>query len=82
MFSDGGVNGSDVGLAISQSLILTGMVQYGMRQTAEVVSQMTCVERVLEYTTLEKEGPQETPEGKTLNTFINNHKVYIRVFIA
>lgn len=60
----GGVNGSDVGLAISQSLILTGMVQYGMRQTAEVVSQMTCVERVLEYTTLEKEGPQETPEDK------------------
>lgn len=49
------VDGSFVGLAISQSLILTGMLQHGMRQIADVVSQMTCVERVVEYTTLPKE---------------------------
>ncbi|XP_063981696.1 ATP-binding cassette subfamily C member 4-like [Diachasmimorpha longicaudata] len=47
----------DVGLAISQILILCGMLQYGMRQTAEMVAQMTSVERVLQYTKLEKEGP-------------------------
>lgn len=55
-----------MGLAISHSLILIVMVQHGIRQTAEVVSQMTCVERVLEYTNLEEEGPQETPKDTTL----------------
>ncbi|XP_015127765.1 multidrug resistance-associated protein 4 [Diachasma alloeum] len=47
----------NVGLAISQILILCGMVQNGMRQTAEMVAQMTSVERVLQYTRLEKEEP-------------------------
>ncbi|XP_011311098.1 multidrug resistance-associated protein 4 isoform X2 [Fopius arisanus] len=47
----------DVGLAISQILILCGMLQYGMRQTAEMVAQMTSVERVLQFTELDKEGP-------------------------
>nr|CAD7589683.1 unnamed protein product [Timema genevievae] len=50
-----GMLGADVGLAISQSLILSGMLQYGIRQTAEVVNQMTAVERVLEYTKIDKE---------------------------
>nr|CAD7572757.1 unnamed protein product [Timema californicum] len=50
-----GILGADVGLAISQSLILSGMLQYGIRQTAEVVNQMTAVERVLEYTKIDKE---------------------------
>lgn len=50
-----------MGLAISQSLILTGMLQYGIRQTAEVVNQLTSVERILQYTQLEKEGPFDTP---------------------
>nr|XP_046485751.1 ATP-binding cassette sub-family C member 4-like isoform X2 [Neodiprion pinetum] len=52
--------GGSVGLAISQCLILTGMVQYGVRLSAEVVSQMTSVERVLQYTNLPKEGPFTT----------------------
>lgn len=43
----------NVGLAISQSLILTGMVQYGIRQTTEAMQQMTSVERILQYTDLE-----------------------------
>jgi ATP-binding cassette subfamily C (CFTR/MRP) protein 4 len=34
-----------VGLAVSQSLILTGMVQYGIRQSTESIQQMTSVER-------------------------------------
>lgn len=50
----------NVGLAISQVLILCGMVQYGMRQTAETVTQMTSVERILQFTELEKEGPFES----------------------
>lgn len=42
----------NVGLAISQALILTGMVQYGVRQSAIAMQQMTSVERVLQYTDL------------------------------
>lgn len=36
------------------------MLQYGMRQTAEAISQMTSVERILQFTKLEKEGPFES----------------------
>lgn len=51
------------GLAISQSMSLAGMLQHGMRQTAEVVNQFTSVERVMTYTRLEQEGPFENPKG-------------------
>jgi hypothetical protein len=60
--------GGNVGLAISQSLILNGMLQHGMRLTAEVVNQMTSVERVLEYTKVEKETDLETHPGKLVNS--------------
>lgn len=46
----GNTASSNVGLAISQALILTGMVQYGIRQSTESMQQMTSVERVLAYT--------------------------------
>ncbi|EFA04472.2 putative multidrug resistance-associated protein lethal(2)03659-like Protein [Tribolium castaneum] len=59
------ISGSLVGLAISQSLILTGMLQYGVRQSAEVVNQLTSVERILQYSEIEKEGPFNTsPEHR------------------
>lgn len=44
-----------MGLAISQALILTGMVQYGVRQSAESMQLMTSVERVLQYTDINQE---------------------------
>lgn len=36
-------------------MILIGMLQFGVRQSAEVVSQMTSVERILDYTQIESE---------------------------
>lgn len=39
------------------------MLQYGVRQSAEVSSTMTSVERVLQYTKLEEEGPWEPLPG-------------------
>ncbi|RZB39026.1 ABC tran, MMR HSR1 and/or AAA 21 domain containing protein [Asbolus verrucosus] len=76
---DGQVNESLVGLAISQSLILTGMLQYGIRQTAEVVNQLTSVERILQYTETEKEGPFLTaPENVPLPPWPNNGLIEIR----
>ncbi|XP_049854965.1 ATP-binding cassette sub-family C member 4-like [Schistocerca gregaria] len=56
--------GGYVGLAISQSLILTGMLQYGIRQTTEVVNQMTSVERVLQYNNIDKEPSFESEPGR------------------
>lgn len=49
------ISGASVGLAISQSMALTAMLQWGIRQSAEVMNQLMAVERVLEYRDLEKE---------------------------
>lgn len=52
-----------MGLAITQAISLTGMLQWGLRQEAEVENHMTSVERVLEYSTLPSEPPMESPAG-------------------
>ncbi|KAL5274290.1 ABCC4 family protein [Megaselia abdita] len=58
-------NGGNVGLAITQAMGMTGMVQWGMRQSAELENTMTSVERVVEYDTIEPEGELDsTPEKK------------------
>lgn len=55
--------GGSVGLAITQSIGLTGMFQWGMRQSAELENQMTSIERVLEYTNVESEPALESKSG-------------------
>ncbi|EDW08107.1 probable multidrug resistance-associated protein lethal(2)03659 [Drosophila mojavensis] len=50
----------DVGLAITQSMTLVIMCQWGMRQTAELENKMTSVERILEYARTPSEPPLET----------------------
>lgn len=52
--------GGDIGLAISSAMLLSGMFQWGVRQSAELENQMTSVERVLEYSALEPEAPLES----------------------
>ncbi|XP_075896037.1 ATP-binding cassette sub-family C member 4-like isoform X2 [Nelusetta ayraudi] len=49
-----------VGLALSYAITLTGMFQWGVRQSAEIENMMTSVERVVEYAELESEAPWET----------------------
>ncbi|KAK6644533.1 hypothetical protein RUM43_000800 [Polyplax serrata] len=77
-------SGANAGLAITQSIALTGMFQWGMRQSAEMENQMTSVERVMEYRTLEKEPPLESkPEKKPPVTWpakgeIEFDKTYLR----
>ncbi|XP_070850344.1 ATP-binding cassette sub-family C member 4-like [Chaetodon trifascialis] len=54
------LDAGSVGLALSYSVTLMGMFQWGVRQSAEVENMMTSVERVVEYTDLESEAPWET----------------------
>ncbi|XP_071321050.1 ATP-binding cassette sub-family C member 4-like [Trachinotus anak] len=54
------LDAGSVGLALTYSVTLMGMFQWGVRQSAEVENMMTSVERVVEYTELETEAPWET----------------------
>ncbi|XP_068575379.1 ATP-binding cassette sub-family C member 4 [Cebidichthys violaceus] len=54
------LDAGSVGLALTYSVTLMGMFQWGVRQSAEVENMMTSVERVVEYTELESEAPWET----------------------
>ncbi|XP_023331666.1 multidrug resistance-associated protein 4 [Eurytemora carolleeae] len=60
----GDLVGGDVGLAISSCITLTGMLQWGVRQSAEVENLMTSVERIMEYSRLEQEAPATINETK------------------
>ncbi|KAJ9598064.1 hypothetical protein L9F63_026831, partial [Diploptera punctata] len=63
-FLYGDTIGAKVGLALSQAMIVTGMLQWGLLRGTEVVSQMTSVERVLEYTTIQQEPELESAPDK------------------
>lgn len=64
---DQNVLGDKVGLAITQSLFLTAMLQGGVRQSAEVANQMMSVERIMEYQNLKKEKEPEKPKNVEKN---------------
>lgn len=58
-----GVSGDKVGLAITQAMTMTGLLQWGIRHSVEVTNQMMSVERTLEYSDLESEiQPREPVE--------------------
>uniref|UniRef100_A0A0U9HZ93 Putative ABCC protein n=1 Tax=Chrysomela populi TaxID=154003 RepID=A0A0U9HZ93_CHRPP len=66
METNSGMSGN-IGLVVSSSMILIGMLQLGVRQTTEVSSNMTSVERVMQYTKVEKEeelNPEATEKPK------------------
>ena len=65
MFIDTTVPGEKVGLAITQAMTLLGMLQWGIRQSAEVSNQLMSVERILEYRDLESDKQPERPRQVT-----------------
>lgn len=56
MIFDNTASGDQIGLAITQALTLTGILQWSTRQSAEISNQMMAVERILEYCDLEPEA--------------------------
>lgn len=60
------LSGADIGLAITQAMVLTGMLQWGTRQSSEVVNMMTSVERLVTFTKLPPEDPDEGEDSVCL----------------
>jgi len=54
------LDGGQIGLCLSYISAMLGVFQFIMRQTAEVESYMTSVERVQQYTTIDREGAEHT----------------------
>ncbi|KAG9492165.1 ATP-binding cassette sub-family C member 4 [Eleutherodactylus coqui] len=54
------LDAGQVGLALSYAITIMGSFQWGVRQSAEVENLMISVERVMEYTQLEKEAAWES----------------------
>ncbi|KAF7996692.1 hypothetical protein HCN44_002338 [Aphidius gifuensis] len=74
--NDEGSKSGNVGLAITQSIGLTGLFQWGMRQSAELENQMTSVERINEFTNLESEPPLESlPDKKPKEEWPKSGKI-------
>lgn len=59
----GSTTGSQIGLAISSALFLSGSFQWGVRQSTEMESQMTSVARIKEYSELPEEPARESEPG-------------------
>ncbi|KAF6260228.1 P-loop containing nucleoside triphosphate hydrolase protein [Scenedesmus sp. NREL 46B-D3] len=57
------VKAAILGLALTHVLQLTGTLQWWTRQTVEVENNMTCVERMVEYTQLPQEPPRLSEGG-------------------
>ncbi|XP_060850595.1 probable multidrug resistance-associated protein lethal(2)03659 [Rhopalosiphum padi] len=56
--------GGDVGLVLTQAINMTGSLQWGIRQLAELDNQMTSVERVVEYSNIPQEAALESSPDK------------------
>lgn len=65
----------NVGLAITQAMGLSGMVQLGIKQTASLENSMTSVERIVEYSSIEPEGEFESVNKKPPNNWPNKGEI-------
>lgn len=67
-----------------QTIGLTGMLQWGMRQSTELENQMTSVERVIEYTNVEQERELESklPNKKPPKSWPERGKIeFVKVYL-
>ncbi|XP_044266058.1 probable multidrug resistance-associated protein lethal(2)03659 isoform X2 [Tribolium madens] len=61
MYFNKSIYGGDIGLIVTQYIMLIGSLQWGMRQWSELENHMVSVERLLEYRSIESE-----PERKQI----------------
>jgi ATP-binding cassette, subfamily C (CFTR/MRP), member 4 len=62
-----------LGLSLTLLLQLSGLLQWAVRQSCEVISQMVAVERVAAYSKLEPEAPLETEADALLDASWPTH---------
>ena len=62
---EGEIKGGDVGLILSNSLMLIGMFQRMVRQSSDFENQFTSVERILEYRDLKQEADLVIENNRT-----------------
>lgn len=72
--------GGYVGLAITQTVGLVGLVQWEIRQLASLENQMTSVERVLDYANCPQEADFKSPRGNHKNASFLSSGVVIILF--
>lgn len=63
-----------MGLTITQTMALVGLVQWGIRQWAVLENQMTSVERIIDYSNSPQERNFESSPGKN-NVLYTNRKL-------
>jgi ATP-binding cassette subfamily C (CFTR/MRP) protein 4 len=59
MYFNKSIYGGDIGLIVTQYIMLIGSLQWGMRQWSELENHMVSVERLLEYNSVESEPERE-----------------------
>jgi ATP-binding cassette subfamily C (CFTR/MRP) protein 4 len=64
MYFNKSIYGGDIGLIVTQYIMLIGSLQWGMRQWSELENHMVSVERLLEYNSVESE-PERGGAGQT-----------------
>lgn len=74
MILDSSLSG-DVGVVLTSCMMLTGALQYGMRQSAEMENMMTSVERILDYGNLKSEANLETENQSEIKDWPNEGKI-------
>ena len=71
--------GGDAGLALSSALMLISITQWGVKQSAELESHMTSVERIVEYSRIESEAELESkPNKKPPTSWPSNGEIFLK----
>ena len=55
--------GGNAGLAVTQSMAIVVLMQYGMKQFTEVANEMTSVKHIMDYIQLQDESTINLPAG-------------------
>ena len=77
MLSKGTISQGDVGFVISYSLSITQILNWLVRMTADVETNIVGVERIMEYTELNLEAPWMDPQNRTTDSWPEKGEIVI-----